>query len=78
MRPCAWEERGKEEHRKENVDKRSKEVIRSANEILKVGIWNVLTLLHQGKLITEKREMSINRLQVLGISEVRWGKEQER
>lgn len=42
-------------------------------EVIKMGTWNVLTLLKVGKLENAKREMMKNRLDILGMCEVRWG-----
>ena len=40
---------------------------------LRIGTWNVLTLLQSGKLENVKREMTTNNIDILGMSEVRWG-----
>ena len=37
-----------------------------------IGAWNVRTLLHAGKLENFKEEMRRNKVDVMGISEVRW------
>lgn len=39
---------------------------------IKIGTWNVRTLLQAGKLENAKREMYKNKLDVLGMAEVRW------
>jgi hypothetical protein len=44
-------------------------------EKLKIGTWNVRTLLRKGKLENVNREMAKNKLNVLGLSEVRWKEE---
>ena len=39
---------------------------------LRIGAWNVRTLLQAGKLENLKEEMRRNKVDVMGISEVRW------
>jgi endonuclease/exonuclease/phosphatase family metal-dependent hydrolase len=39
---------------------------------MRIGTWNVRTLMSKGKLENAKREMQRNRIDVLGLSEVRW------
>jgi len=39
---------------------------------MRIGTWNVRTMQKRGKLENIKREMSRNRLNILGLSEVRW------
>ena len=39
---------------------------------IKMGAWNVQTLLRKGKLKNVKQEMTKNNLNVLGLREVRW------
>ena len=39
---------------------------------LRIGVWNVRTLLQSGKLENLKEEMRRNKVDVMGISEVRW------
>ena len=39
---------------------------------MRIGTWNVRTMQKRGKLETIKREMSRNRLNILGLSEVQW------
>ena len=39
---------------------------------LRIGTWNVRTLYRAGSLDNCIREMEINRLDILGLSEVRW------
>lgn len=46
---------------------------KKGKDSIKIGTWNVLTLLQQGKLENAKQEMSRNKLDVLGMCEVRWG-----
>jgi hypothetical protein len=41
-------------------------------ETLKIGTWNVRTMLRKGKLENVKQEMNRNKINILGISEVRW------
>jgi hypothetical protein len=38
----------------------------------KIGSWNVGTLFQKGKLVQLNREMDRHKLDILGISEVRW------
>jgi len=40
--------------------------------VLKIGTWNVRTMLPTGKLENVKREMERAQLNILGLSEVRW------
>ena len=40
--------------------------------ILRIGAWNVRALLQDGKLENSKEEMRRNKVDVVGISEVRW------
>ena len=47
------------------------------NDTIKIGCWNVRTLNRVGKLENVKIEMKENGLSVLGLSEVRWRKENE-
>src|SRR6187399_1664962 len=53
---------------------RKQEDISLKNRVLtcNVGTWNVRTLRTRGKLENVKREMRRNKLNVLGLSEVRW------
>lgn len=46
---------------------------RRVKHSVRVGSWNVRTLLQRGKLENAKQEMTRNRLDILGLSEVRWG-----
>ena len=39
---------------------------------IRVGTWNVLTMNAMGKLENVKEEMRRNRLNIMGVSEVRW------
>ncbi|XP_023213563.1 craniofacial development protein 2-like [Centruroides sculpturatus] len=39
---------------------------------IRIGTWNVRTMLRPGKLETVKREMKRQNLDILGLSEVRW------
>ena len=39
---------------------------------MKIGTWNVRTLLQAGKLENAKREMETNNIDILGLSEIRW------
>ena len=39
---------------------------------MRIGTWNVRTMQKRGKLENIKREMSRNRLNILGLSEVQW------
>ena len=45
---------------------------RCGKEHIRIGTWNVRTMQKRGKLENTKREMSRNRLNILGLSEVRW------
>ena len=45
---------------------------RYGNKHMRIGTWNVRTMQKRGKLENFKREMSRNRLNILGLSEVRW------
>ena len=47
------------------------------NERMRIGTWNVRTLLRVGKLENLKREMEVNRMDIVGLSEVRWEGEGE-
>ena len=49
-------------------------VIRQNPQIttMKIGTWNVRTLLQAGKLENAKREMEMNNIDILGLSEIRW------
>ena len=42
------------------------------NECLKVGTWNVRTLYQAGKLDNCIQEMKNNKLDMVGLAEVRW------
>lgn len=42
---------------------------------IQIGTWNVRTMLRRGKLENVKREMERNRINILGLSEVRWKEE---
>src|SRR6266576_3359236 len=44
---------------------------------IRIGTWNVRTLLQVGKLENLKREMDVNRMGIVGLSEVRWEGEGE-
>ncbi|HCF9438090.1 TPA: hypothetical protein NI641_006403, partial [Pseudomonas aeruginosa] len=53
-------------------------IIRKDNTgILRVGAWNVRSLNRVGKLENLKREMDRLKLDIVGISEVRWQDEQD-
>ena len=39
---------------------------------LRLGTWNVRTMLRKGKLANVVREMRRSRVEILGLSEVRW------
>ena len=39
---------------------------------MKIGTWNVRTLLQAGKLENAKREMETNNIDMVGLSEIRW------
>jgi len=60
------------------VDQSRKEVLTSkrrifnANSITKIGTWNVRTLYQCGSMAQVLREMQAYRLEVLGVSEMRW------
>ena len=41
-------------------------------EQLKIGTWNVRSMLAKGKLENVKREMERMKINILGLSEVRW------
>lgn len=46
---------------------------------LRIGTWNVKTLLSPGKLENLKKEMEINNMDIVGVSELRWeGKDELR
>ena len=44
---------------------------------LKIGAWNLRTLLQAGKLENLKEEMRKNKVDVMGISDVRWEQSSE-
>lgn len=44
----------------------------STRDRIRIGAWNVRTLLETGKLIQAAKEMKRNKLDLLGISESRW------
>ena len=44
----------------------------STPERVKIGTWNVRTMRRRGKLENVKREMTRNKINVLGLCEVRW------
>src|SRR6266576_2907313 len=44
---------------------------------IRIVTWNVRTLLQVGKLENLKREMDVNRMGIVGLSEVRWEGEGE-
>ena len=45
---------------------------KSNRKLLRIGSWNIRTMQRKGKLENIKREMNRNRLNILGLSEVRW------
>ena len=45
---------------------------RTKPRAIRIGTWNVRTMMKSGKLENIKREMRRNRLDILGLSEVRW------
>ena len=54
------------------------EVIRKGkNDVLRIGAWNVRSLNGSGRLENLKREMDRLKLDVVGISEIRWQDEQD-
>ena len=53
------------------------EIIAKKHHILRVGAWNVRSLNRSGRLENLKREMGRLKLDVVGISEVRWQDEQD-
>ena len=53
------------------MDLRTRRWERKAGRMIRVGTWNVRTL-SKGKLENVKREMVRNRVNVMGLSEVRW------
>src|ERR1044072_1387838 len=56
------------------VIKRTNRPCPSKRELLKIGTWNLRTMNTKGKLENVKEEMRRDGLNVLGISEVRWKK----
>lgn len=49
-----------------------KKIHHKRQENLRIGTWNVRTLLQSGKLENLKKEMELNRMDIIGLSEVRW------
>ena len=45
---------------------------RTKPRAIRIGTWNVRTMLRSGKLENIKREMRRNKLDILGLSEMRW------
>jgi len=41
---------------------------------MRFGTWNVRSLYRSGSPITEARELARNKLDVMGVQEVRWDK----
>ena len=57
-----------------DLDRRLKGRTKKRNKAdrLRIGTWNVRTMSRKGKLENLKREMERNRLDVVGVSEMRW------
>ena len=53
------------------------EVTKRKSDILRIGAWNVRSLLGSGRLENLEREMDRLRLDLVGISEMRWQEEQD-
>ena len=52
--------------------RKDSQVVIKRNPCLKIGTWNARTMLERGKLENVKEEMKRNKLDILGLSEVRW------
>ncbi|KAJ4434539.1 hypothetical protein ANN_23101 [Periplaneta americana] len=61
--------RNKEDTREGHIMKQPN---REKKRRLRIGTWNIRTLLQAGKLENLKKEMRRNKVDVMGISEVRW------
>ena len=57
---------------REDVQDQIKSSILDAKHITKIGSWNVQTLYQSGKLAQVIREFNNYKLNILGLSEVRW------
>ena len=57
---------------REDVQHQIKSSILDAKHITKVGSWSVQTLYQSGKLAQVIREFKNYKLDILGLSEVRW------
>ena len=51
------------------------EVSRSRKRYIFLGTWNVRSLYRVGSLTAEARELARNKLELVGVQEVRWDKE---
>ncbi|CAF2091324.1 unnamed protein product [Rotaria magnacalcarata] len=60
-------QQGKTSEERKNIEK-----LKSVNNILTAGTWNVQTLWATGKQELLKHEMKRFRYDIIGISEVRW------
>ena len=46
--------------------------VREANKIIKISTWNIRTLFQKGKYNNAQKEMERLKIDILGLSEVRW------
>ena len=62
---------GRDGHEGQVTLDRHQATVRTRNS-LKIGIWNVRTMFQKGKLENVKKEVERLKLNVLGLSEIRW------
>ncbi|GFS05752.1 craniofacial development protein 2-like [Elysia marginata] len=63
---------GRNRHMPQVIPDRQQATACKLRQIIRVGTWNIRTLLQKGKLDNVKMEMETLNINILGLSEVRW------
>ena len=62
---------GREEHVRQVSPDRHQATVRNRHQ-LKIGTWNVQTTMQKGKFENVKQEIKMMKINILGLSEIRW------